>query len=130
MEAAKAAGVPVGTVVMDAAYGSESAFREELEAMGLEYVAGIPPATTVWAPGCAPLPPKPHRDRGKQPTRLQRGPGHQPISVNELALALPSLAWSKVAWREGTNTVLCSRFARLRVRPAHQDYLPTMRTAP
>ena len=28
-----------------------------------------------------------------------------------------------MAWREGTNAVLCSRFASLRVRPAHQDYL-------
>jgi hypothetical protein len=26
-------------------------FREEIEAMRLEYVAGIQPATTVWAPG-------------------------------------------------------------------------------
>jgi SRSO17 transposase len=123
MAAAKAAGVPVGIVVMDAAYGSEFAFREELEAMALEYVAGIQPATTVWAPGCAPLPPKRHQGSGKQPTRLQRGPGHQPLSVKDLALSLPSQAWRKVSWREGTNAVLCSRFASLRVRPAHQDYL-------
>lgn len=122
MGAAKAAGVPVGTVIVDAAYGTEFAFREELEAMGLAYVAGIQPATTVWAPGCAPRVPKPRTGPGRQPTRLQRGPGHQPQSVKELALALPPQAWRKVAWREGTNTVLCSRFARLRIRPAHQDY--------
>jgi SRSO17 transposase len=120
---AKAAGVPVGTVVGDAAYGNECAFREELDAMELEYVVGIGPATTVWGPGSGPLPPKPYRGRGTRPARLQRGPGHEPISVKDLALALPAKAWSEVTWREGTNAVLSSRFARLRVRPAHRDYL-------
>jgi SRSO17 transposase len=120
---AKAAGVPVGTVVGDAGYGNECAYREELEAMELEYVVGIGPATTVWGPGGGPLPPKPYRGRGTRPARLRRGPGHEPISVKDLALALPVKAWSEVTWREGTNAVLSSRFARLRVRPAHRDYL-------
>ena len=30
-----------------------------------------------------------------------------------------------VAWREGTNAELSGRFAALRVRPAHRDYLQT-----
>jgi SRSO17 transposase len=123
IQTAKAAGVPVGTVVADAAYGNECAFREELEAMELDYVVGIGPGTSVWGPDSGPLPPKPYRGRGTRPTRLQRGPRHEPLSVKELALALPTQAWSKVAWREGTNAELSSRFARVRVRPAHRDYL-------
>lgn len=123
IRAAKAAGVPIGTVLADAAYGNECAYREELEAMELEYVVGIGPGTSVWEPGRAPLPPKPYRGRGVRPKRLQRGPGHEPVSVKDLALALPAKVWREVAWREGTNSVLCSRFARVRVRPAHRDYL-------
>jgi SRSO17 transposase len=120
--AAKTAGVPIGTVVADAGYGNECAFRQALEAMELEYVVGIGPGTGVWAPGTGPLPPKPRIGRGVHPTKLRRGPGHEPVSVKALALALPAKAWSTVAWREGTNALLCSRFARLRVRPAHRDY--------
>ena len=31
-------------------------------------------------------------------------------------------AWRTISWREGTDAPLVSRFARLRVRPAHRDY--------
>jgi SRSO17 transposase len=48
--------------------------------------------------------------------------GHAPLSVKELALGLPAKAWRQLAWREGTNTLLALRFARLRVRPAHRNY--------
>jgi SRSO17 transposase len=39
-----------------------------------------------------------------------------------LALDLPKGAWRRVTWREGTNTRLASRFAAVRIRPAHRDY--------
>jgi SRSO17 transposase len=35
--------------------------------------------------------------------------------VKALALALPAQAWTMVAWREGTNAALASRFAAVRV---------------
>jgi SRSO17 transposase len=38
--------------------------------------------------------------------------------VLELARALPASSYRTVAWREGTNTLLSSRFARVRVRAA------------
>lgn len=120
--AAKTAGVPVGVVLADAAYGNECAFREALEAMELAYAVGIESSTDVWAPGTAPLPPKAYAGRGKPSTLLRRAPGHEPLSAKELALGLPAKAWHKVTWREGTNTLLSSRFAWLRVRPAHRDY--------
>jgi len=31
-------------------------------------------------------------------------------------------AWRKITWREGTAECLSSRFARVRIRPAHRDY--------
>jgi SRSO17 transposase len=39
-----------------------------------------------------------------------------------MAMALPKSAWRLVTWREGSNTKLTSRFAAVRVRPAHRDY--------
>lgn len=38
-----------------------------------------------------------------------------------MALALPKPAWRRVIWREATNAPLVSRFAAVRVRPAHRD---------
>ena len=37
-------------------------------------------------------------------------------------MSLPASAWKTVGWREGTRKPLRSRFAALRVRPAHRDY--------
>jgi SRSO17 transposase len=118
-------GVRPGVVLADAGYGDETAFRDGLTAMGLLYAVGIRPTTTVWAPGTAPLPPKAWVGRGVKPTKLRREPGHEPISVKALAMDLPPQAWQTVAWREGTNAELSGRFAALRVRPAHRDYLQT-----
>ena len=120
---AVAAGVPMGVVLADAGYGDETAFRDGLTELGMLYAVGIRPATTVWAQGTGPLPPKPWSGRGIRPTRLRRQPGNEPLAVKALAMTLPAKAWRTVSWREGTNNSLSSRFAGVRVRPAHRDYL-------
>jgi SRSO17 transposase len=94
--------------------------REEIGALGLAYVAGIQPQTSVWAPGTAPLPSKEWSGRRRPPKLTRRDPEHRPVSVKALALGLPDTSWQIVAWREGIS--LASRFARLRVRAAHRDY--------
>jgi SRSO17 transposase len=58
----------------------------------------------------------------KPPTLLRRPPGHEPQAVKALAMQLPANAYQTVTWREGSNAALSSRFAALRVRPAHRDY--------
>jgi SRSO17 transposase len=125
MHEALASGVPMGVVLADAGYGDETAFRDGITELGMLYAVGIRPATTVWAPGTAPLPPRPWSGRGIRPTKLRREPGHEPVSVKALAMALPQQAYSAATWREGTNTDLSSRFAAVRVCPAHRDYLGT-----
>ena len=125
MRQAVAAGVPMGVVLADAGYGDETAFRDGITELGMLYAVGIRPATTVWAPGTAPLPPKAWLGRGIRPTRLRREPGNAPVAVKALAMALTPQAWSTVTWREGTNNELSGRFTALRVRPAHRDYLAT-----
>ena len=124
---AREAGIPVGIVLGDAAYGDESDFRVGVAELDLHYVLGIRPGTSVWPPGRAPLPPAPWSGRGRPPTRLRRSLEHQPVSVKDLALGLPPGAWRTVTWREGSQADLTSRFAALRVRPAHRD---TLRSEP
>jgi SRSO17 transposase len=124
---ALAEGVPVGVVLGDAGYGDETDFRVGVGDLGLHYVLGIRPGTSVWPPGQAPLPPAPWSGRGRPSTRLQRSPEHQPVSVKDLALSLPRRAWRTVTWREGSRAELASRFAARRVRPAHRD---TLRSEP
>lgn len=118
-----AAGVPKGVVLADAGYGDETAFRDGITELGMLYSVGIRPATTVWAPGSAPRPPKPWSGRGIRPTRRRREPGCEPLAVKTLAMQLPAEAYRTVSWREGSHTELSSRFATVRVRPAHRDYL-------
>ena len=116
------AGLPRGVVLLDAGYGNHTSLRREIGALELTYVAGILSNTTVWAPGTKPLAPKRWSGRGQPPKRMRRDAKHKPLSVKQLALALPKRAWRKINWREATAERLSSRFARLRVRAAHRDY--------
>jgi SRSO17 transposase len=113
--------VPTGPVLADAAYGNDSQFRQGLTDLGLTYLVGVQASTTVWPPGEQPLPAKPWRGRGRPTTLLRRSPTHQPVSVKTLAGALPASAWKPVTWRAGSRHPLRSRFAAVRVRPAHRD---------
>ena len=113
--------VPRGTVLCDAGYGNHFGFRRALTQLGLPYVAGIESNTTVWRAGQAPQVIPVSRGRGRPFRRLPRAGVHQPVSAKELALSLPESAWRTVTWREGTRGKLRSRFARLRVVPAHHE---------
>ena len=119
---AKAAGLPGDVVAADAGYGDDTDYRDGITELGLLYVLGIRPGTTVWPAGTGPLPPKPWSGRGVKPTKLRRDADHLPLSVKQLAMSLPPSAYRKLTWREGTNTKLSSRFAAVRVAAAHRDY--------
>jgi SRSO17 transposase len=118
--------IPLGVVLVDAGYGNGMPFRTAVTELGLQYVAGIESSTTVWEPGREPLPaPSRKPGRGATPKRLQRDALHKPLSVKELALSLPAKAWKDIGWRQGSQGILRSRFAAVRVRPAHRDYKRT-----
>src|SRR6266481_7297779 len=114
--------IPVGVVLADAAYGTDTKFREELSDLGLLYVVGIMSSVTVWKPGQGPLPAAAWKGQGRPTKYLRRNLRHAPVTVKTLALALPPQAWKKVCWRRGTRHRLQSRFAAVRVRPAHRDF--------
>jgi SRSO17 transposase len=123
IQRARERGIPQGVVLADAGYGTDSGFRAELMKLEMPYVVGIQSTTTVWKPGEEPKPaPARKGNTGRRRKLLQRDAKHQPVSVKELALSLPDEAWKKVTWRQGVKQKLQSRFAAMRVRPAHRDY--------
>jgi SRSO17 transposase len=114
--------VPLGVILADAGYGKSTQFRTDLTQLGLQYIVGIESNATVWKPGQQPLPAPPRKPgRGATPKRLRRAEDHQPVSVRQLALDLPASAWKDIGWRQGNRGILRSRFAAVRVRPAHRD---------
>jgi len=96
--------VPGSIVLADAAYGGSSAFRNGVRELGLDFAVGIKKSSRVW----------PLDNLGR------RRP--EPISVEELAAALPASAFRKITWREGTSGPLAARFAFRRIKSAtHND---------
>jgi len=121
IRAAIAQGIPRSTVLADAAYGNNTAFRDGLTTLNLRYALAIQSNTCVWRPGEKPLAPKRRTSHlGRPPSALRRTISHHPVSVLELARELPANAYRTIQWREGTNDVLRSRFAAVRVRPSHE----------
>ena len=96
-------GLPRGDVVADAGYGAEAKFRTRITELGLRYAVGVKSTNTVWM--------------GDNPEK--------PVSVEQMALALPKAAWRRIGWRPGTNETLSGRFARVRVRSAHDRGVAT-----
>jgi SRSO17 transposase len=119
---ARERGIPQGVVLADAGYGTDTNFRMALTKMEVAYVMGVQSTVTVWKPGEEPKPAPIYQGLGRPRKLLRRDQKHQPISAKELALSLPADAWKKVSWRQGVKKKLQSRFAALRVRPAHRDY--------
>lgn len=111
-----------GAVLADAAYGNDTKFRAGVTELGLLYVVGVQSSVTVWEPAAQPLPPQLWTGQGRPPKLLRRDDQRKPISVKQLATELPSSAWKDIPWRQGTEHGLRSRFAAVRVRPAHRDY--------
>jgi SRSO17 transposase len=118
---AVADGVAPGVVVADAGYGVDGRFRKGVTELQLEYVVGVQSSASVWEPGKQPLPAKPYSGTGRPPRLLRRDKDHKPVSVKQLALMLPAQQWKTVNWRQGTKHNLRSRFAAVRIRPAHRD---------
>ena len=122
ISAALQAGIAPATVLADAGYGVDTDFRDGITALGLFYVVGVQSTTSLWPPGVTPLPPKKWSGNGRPPSLIRRDDKRKPVSAKELAINLPARAWRRVTWREGSNASLGSRFAAVRVRPAHRDY--------
>ena len=116
-------GIPRGIVTADSAYGSDLDFRDGVQALGLDYTVAIRSNTLVWPPGTTPRSPKRYKGIGRKPTRQRIAKGHEPQHVEQIANSLDDKQWRRVTWAEGTNDVLWSRFAAVRVRVAPKNHL-------
>jgi SRSO17 transposase len=92
-------GRPDAPVLADAAYGNASPFRGGVTAMGLTYAVGVNAPTTVRVVG------KKGRLSGER-------------SVEQVARSLRRSAWQPVAWWQGSQAELSSRFALIEVEVA------------
>lgn len=95
--------IPLGVLLADSGYGDSSDFRNQLRAWGLDYAVGVHAPTKVW-----------------RVDRLNRRRGDA-LSVRDLGMELGRDKFRRVTWRDGTRRPLWSRFAMLRVVPAHDD---------
>jgi SRSO17 transposase len=119
LEDARRWGVRDHVVLADAGYGEYIDFRNGLEAMGHEYVVGIPGHLVVWGPDTGPvLPSELPTSRYRPRTRYQDG-DHKPQEASALAISLGRSACRVVHWREGSRGKQSSRFGAVRVRTAH-----------
>jgi len=105
-------------VVADAGYGTVAEFRAGLRTRQLRYVVGVESTTGVWTRRPRRYR-RPAAGRGRPATRWDYG-GQRPRSVRDVAQTLPATAYRRTTWREGSKGKLVSRFARVRVWPAHE----------
>ena len=101
IEAAVANGLPQGVVLADCDYGNKAAFRDRLDALGLEYAVEV-----------------------QGPTMLRRVGNSGRLGKRMAAAQLGSMLRGKLrtmTWREGTRVTLRSRFARIRIVIDHSD---------
>ena len=94
INAALAAGVPRGVVLIDADYGRDGNLRQELRSLELTYVAAIQSSPLAWRPGSGPK-----TDRRLPITRRE---DPDLMSIKELALSLGESTWKTIRWREGS----------------------------
>lgn len=97
--------IPRGVLLADAGYGNDSLFRYQLSALGLRYAVGVQSTTTVFVRGTL--------------NGIAQGMRDVAVSVLDLAVAVGESAFEQVRWREGSSTVLTSRFWAVRVVSAH-----------
>jgi len=112
-----------GWVSFDETYGRDPSFIGGLEALGERYIGEVPKDTRVWLK--RPAVQEPGKGQRGAPRRKPRvAPGEPaPVTVEEVAKALPPKAWQRLAFREGTKGVQYAEFARVRA-VAERDDLP------
>jgi SRSO17 transposase len=105
-------------VAADEGYGKDQKWRQEIDALGLCYVAEVPKNKSVWL-SCEWLgdDPTPRRATAKMQAEYLR-------SVSELAEQADAGEWHRIQLREGSNEPLVFEFAFFQVWDAHYDRHP------
>jgi SRSO17 transposase len=112
-----------GWVTFDEGYGKDPGFLSGLEELDERYLGEVPKSCRVWLHRPQVIEPGPSRSgrpRGKARVAAKQP---KPQTVEEIAAALPSSAWKRLCFREGTKGTQQAHFARVRV-VAERDDLP------
>jgi SRSO17 transposase len=98
--------IPGNIILADSAYGDSTEFRNTVRQLGFDFAVGVLPTLGV--------------------VRLDRDGriNTKPQSAAEVVASLPSSAFRKVTWRNGTKNKLSSRFCFVRVKTTHDDGIP------
>jgi SRSO17 transposase len=112
-----------GWVTFDEAYGKDPGFLSGLEELDERYIGEVPKSLRGWMRRPKVEEPKPGRSgRPRRKPRVRAGEP-TPQTVEEIAAALPSSAWKRLRFREGTKGTQMAHFAAVRF-VAERDDLP------
>jgi len=95
--------IPGDILLVDAAYGGSSDFRNTVRLFGFDLGVAVTASTKVW------LLDKIGRRQG------------EPLSAQGLGVELGMKAFRRITWRDGTRRKMRSRFCFRRVKAAHDD---------
>jgi SRSO17 transposase len=134
LDRARAWGVPVEVVVVDAGYGDNPNFLAGLDARQIPYVCAVESTFGVRLPQeveAAAQTVPPYRGKG-QPRKPRPAPLY---TVKELIAALPEDAWQTISWREGTKGTMKAQVVAIRVHwatgsPRHSTSHSRVQTGP
>ncbi len=117
-------GVPFGWIGMDCFYGEQPWLLDEIDIMGMTYIADVPTDTQVWLEKPTIEIPEKKGIRGPVPKLKKLVSGEpNPIKVQELAEQLDQSQYTRVFLRETERKELWSMLACLRIFPV-RDKLP------
>jgi SRSO17 transposase len=111
----KDAGVRFGTVLADAGYGVCADFRRGLTELSLTWAVGIICEHKFYPTNARARMP---RATGVGRRRTRALPTHARRSAKDIIAQLPSKAWRRISWRDGTKGPLAAAFCAVRVRAA------------
>lgn len=112
-----------GWVTFDEGYGKDPGFLSGLEELDERYIGEVPKSFRCWLRRPKVEEPKPSRTgRPRSKPRVRRGEP-EPQTVEAIAASLPSSAWKRLRFREGTKGTQQGHFAAVRM-VAERDDLP------
>ncbi len=134
LDRARAWGIPIQAVVVDAGYGDNPNFLLGLDERQLPYVCGVQSTFGVRLPAevqAAATQRPPYGGRG-QPRKPRPAPLY---SVKQLIEAQPASSWQTISWREGTKGVMQAQVVVMRVHwatgsPRHSTSHSRVHTGP
>ena len=134
LDRARAWGVPIQAVVVDAGYGDNPNFLAGLDERQVPYVCAVESTFGVR------LPDEVRAAQEQRPTYGGRGQPRKPrpaplYSVKELIAAQPASAWQTIEWREGTKGTMQAQVVAIRVHwatgsPRHSTSHSRVQTGP